>query len=67
MNSLERIERMDRHLAEHPHDYQTVISRMKAVSDAIEHKQNAEKNRRLARLAAIRRQRRTRTNGTEQR
>lgn len=56
---------MNEHLARHPNDYQTVISRMKINSDAIDHKRKQSRNERLARLAEIRRARRKRHNVTE--
>ena len=38
MDYEEKLKRIDRHLAEHPNDYQTQIARLKTYSDAIEHK-----------------------------
>lgn len=37
MDYIEKLERLDKHLAEHPTDYQSVIARMKTYSDAVEH------------------------------
>ena len=34
---IKRIKALDEHIAEHPKDYQAVIGRMKAYSDAVEH------------------------------
>ncbi len=55
MNYEERLERLDRHLEEHPKDYQAVIGRMKAYSDAVEHQMYLKKVARLKRLAEFRR------------
>lgn len=62
MDYEKKLKKMDEHLKEHPHDYQTVISRMKTNSDAIDHKRKQSRNERLARLAEIRRQRKERLN-----
>lgn len=58
MDYIEKLDRMDRHLKEHPNDYQTVISRMKTYSEAVETERRHYRDHRLARLAEIRRQRR---------
>lgn len=47
---------MDNHLKRHPKDYQTVISRMKVASDAYDYELKKRRDRRLARLAEVRRQ-----------
>lgn len=47
---------MDKHLAEHPHDYQTVIARLKTASEAYDHQQRKASVPRLQRLAEIKRQ-----------
>lgn len=44
---------MDEHLKEHPHDYQTVISRMKVASDVYDHEMQKMTHRRLQRLSEI--------------
>ena len=62
MTYEERIQKMDKHLEEHPHDYQTVIARLKTKSDAIEHKRKESVNGRLRNLAEIKRQLRERKN-----
>lgn len=46
---------MDEHLKKHPHDYQTVISRMKLASDIYDHQMRKSVNARLSRLAEIKR------------
>ena len=57
MNYLEKIEALDRHLEDNPKDYQAVIGRMKAYSDAIEHEMYLRKIERLKRVAEVRRAR----------
>lgn len=56
MNYAEKIERMDAHLARHPQDYQTVIARLKTISDAYEHEVRERRSYRLKRLHEVRRQ-----------
>ena len=56
MDYVKKLERMDEHLKEHPHDYQTVISRLKTASDAYEHQRKRQRNWRLKRVAEVRRQ-----------
>ena len=55
MNYEEKLKDLDRHLAEHPKDYQAQIARLKARSDAIEHKRYLKKIERLKRVAEYRR------------
>lgn len=55
MDYKEKLDRMDKHLAEHPHDYQTVIARMKTYSDAVEYERCKAVNERLAKVAHYRR------------
>lgn len=38
MDYGKRLERLDKHLSGHPHDYQAQVARLKTYSDAIEHK-----------------------------
>ncbi len=57
MDYYDKLDRLDKHLQEHPKDYQAVISRMKTYSDAVEHQQYLRKIARLKRLAEIRRKR----------
>lgn len=47
---------MDNHLREHPHDYQTVISRLKVASEAFDYEQKKKLSIRLKRVAEVRRQ-----------
>jgi hypothetical protein len=56
MDYANKLNRMDEHLREHPHDYQTVISRLKVASDAYDYQQKKAVDKRLARLAEVRRQ-----------
>lgn len=56
---------MDKHLEEHPHDYQTVIARLKLQSDMIDHQMRKNARMRLSRLSEIRRKRRKEHDGEE--
>ena len=56
MNYTEKLQRMDNHLREHPHDYQTVISRLKVASEAFDYEQKKKLSIRLKRVAEVRRQ-----------
>lgn len=56
MDYIRKLEQMDNHLREHPHDYQTVISRMRVASDAYDYQQKQKRNYRLKRLHEVRRQ-----------
>lgn len=55
MDYIEKLERIDRHLSEHPKDYQSVITRMKTYSDAVEHEMYLRRVERMKRLAEVRR------------
>lgn len=55
MDYIDKLERLDRHLAGHPSDYQAVIARLKTKSDAIEHQMYLRKIERLKRVAEYRR------------
>ena len=57
MDYNKRLERLDRHIAEHPKDYQAVIGRLKCYSDAVEHQIYLRKIERLKRVAEFRRKR----------
>lgn len=54
MDYAEKLKRLDKHLAEHPKDYQSVIARMKTYSDAVEHEMYLRKVARLKRVAEVR-------------
>ena len=56
MDYERKLRRLDEHLAEHPTDYQAVISQLKTRSDAIEHKMHKQKIERLRRIAEVKRQ-----------
>ena len=62
-NYAEMLERMDRHLEEHPKDYQTVIARMKTYPEAIDYERKQKMNKRLANLAKYRRMRNEKHDG----
>lgn len=66
MDYDKKLQKMDEHLKEHPHDYQTVIARMKTYSDSVEHERRQMANYRLARLAEVRRMRKARKNNVEE-
>lgn len=55
MDSIERLDRMDKHLKRNPNDYQTVIARMKLASDIYDHQMEIQTHKRLGRLAEIKR------------
>lgn len=57
MKYLQRVERLEKHLSEHPKDYQAVIAYMVAKSDLIEHGQYLQMIERKKRLAEVRRRR----------
>lgn len=54
MDYFQKLELIDKHLAEHPKDYQAVISRLKTYSDAVEHQMYLRKIERLKRVAEFR-------------
>lgn len=56
MDYTKKLERMDKHLQEHPHDYQTVIARLKTASDAVDHQNHLIISNRRKRVAEVRRQ-----------
>ena len=56
MDYTNRLEQLDRHLAEHPKDYQAVISRIKTYSDAVEHEMYLKRIARLKKVAKYRRE-----------
>ena len=55
MEYAERLERLDKHLEEHPKDYQARIARIKTYSDAVEHERYLKRIARLKRVAEFRR------------
>lgn len=65
MDYIKKIERINNHLRQHPSDYQSVIARMKLVSDAFDYEQKKKADYRLKRIAEVRRQLRGIRNGEE--
>lgn len=55
MDYQKKLEALDKHISQHPADYQAVISRLKVRSDAIEHQLYLRKIERLKRVAEYRR------------
>lgn len=53
MDYVKKIQRMDEHLRQHPHDYQTVIARLKLASKAVDYEYHKVSCMRLKRLAEI--------------
>lgn len=62
MNYEKKVANLERHLEEHPTDYQAVIAHLKARSDAIEHRGWLRMVERHKRLAEVRRMRKERQN-----
>lgn len=57
MDYNDRLAKLDRHIADHPKDYQAVIGRLKCYSDAVEHQMHLKKIARLKRVAEFRKAR----------
>lgn len=55
MDYNERLAKLDKHIEQHPTDYQAVISRLKIRSDAFEHEQYMRKVERIKKVAYYRR------------
>lgn len=55
MDYVKKLESLDRHITEHPSDYQAVIARLKMRSDAIEHQIYLKRIERLQKVAKYRR------------
>ena len=53
MDYIEKIEKLQTHLAEHPADCQAVISLLKTRSRAIEHRDKELLNKRLRKISEI--------------
>ena len=56
MDHIKKLKQLDKHLAEHPTDYQAVISRIKTYSDAVEHQLYLRRIERLKKVAKYRRE-----------
>lgn len=54
MDYAEKLKRMDEHLKRHPHDYQTVISRLKVASQYIDYQRRQKTISRLRNIAKYR-------------
>lgn len=65
MDYIEKVERLETHLKEHPKDYQAVIAHLKARSKAIEHAQWLKAIERRKRVAEIRKARKEMRNAKE--
>lgn len=57
MDYIEKLDKLDKHIAKNPKDYQAVISRLKTRSDAIDYARKQKMDMRLKRVAEIRRKR----------
>lgn len=55
MDYTEKLERLDEHLMKHPTDYQARIAKLKAYSNAVDHKMYLRKVARLKKVAKYRR------------
>ena len=53
MDYEKKLQTMDEHLSRHPHDYQTVIARLKLASEAYDYEVKKKRDERLKRLAEI--------------
>lgn len=51
MDYITKLEQIDRHLAEHPKDYQAVIARLKTFSNAVEHERYLRRIERIKKVA----------------
>ena len=56
MDYTDKLERLDRHIKEHPKDYQSVIARMKTYSDAVEHEMYLKRIERIKKVERYRKQ-----------
>lgn len=54
MDYAEKLKRMDEHLQQHPHDYQTVISRLKVASKYVDYQRRQKTISRLRNIAKYR-------------
>lgn len=54
MDYIEKLEKLDRHIAENPKDYQAIIARLKTRSDAIAYERKRRMDMRLKKVAEIR-------------
>lgn len=56
MDYADKLERLDKHLKQHPKDYQSVIARMKTFSDAVEHEMYLKRIERIKKVERYRKQ-----------
>lgn len=54
MDYVKKLEQIDKHLAEHPTDYQASIAKLKTYSDAVEHELYLKKIARAKKVAYYR-------------
>lgn len=55
MDYEQKLEQLNRHLEQHPKDYQASIAKLKTYSDAVEHEQYLRRIARLKKLSEYRR------------
>ena len=65
MKYIEKVERLEEHLKEHPTDYQAVVALLKRRSDLIEHRAWLRMIERKKAVAEVRRQRREKEDAKE--
>ena len=65
MKYIEKVERLEEHLKEHPTDYQAVVALLKRRSDLIEHRAWLRMTERKKKVAEIRKQRKERHDAKE--
>lgn len=56
MDYIKKLEQIDKHLADHPKDYQARIAQLKTHSDAIEHELYLRRIAKLKKVAKYRRE-----------
>lgn len=61
-----KVRKLDKHLSEHPKDYQSVIALLKANSDRIADKRRKKAIEKVRQVAEIRRERRAKHEKSEQ-
>lgn len=54
MDYIKKLEQIDKHLAQHPKDYQASIAKLKTYSDAVEHEMYLKKVARAKKVAYYR-------------
>ena len=65
MTHIEKVERLEEHLKEHPTDYQAVVALLKRRSDLIEHRVWLRMIERKKKVAEIRKQRKEKHDAEE--